>query len=296
MAKPERKDIEEYHLNQHKPEQAQFIVHDLKTYLRDHQPNTTKPHIHSFYQIIWFQSGTGHHYVDFIRHDVKDQMVFFIAKNQVHCFDQNDQYEGYLLHFNEIFLANDYQSDVFLKHNLFNNPQQQPYCKLTPKCTGKLQLAIDQINEELGEATLFGKDELLRSYLQSFLILIGRTKLSSGNDAGTFVVDEKRLQLVKFFNLVEQHYKKGLSVTEYAELLHISARTLSDLTSQQVNKTPSQMIQERIILEAQRLLVHSGLNINQIAYRTGFDDPSYFVKFFKKHTGISPSDFRKSIS
>lgn len=56
------------------------------------------------------------------------------------------------------------------------------------------------------------------------------------------------------------------------------------------------MIQERIILEAKRLLLHSELNVNQIGYRLGFDDPSYFVKYFKKYTHQSPSEFRKSIS
>jgi AraC-like DNA-binding protein len=76
----------------------------------------------------------------------------------------------------------------------------------------------------------------------------------------------------------------------------ISSRTLSDLTQQLINKTPLQIIQERIILESQRLLLHSELNVTQIGYRLGFEDPSYFVKFFKKHANMSPSGFRKSIT
>jgi len=78
--------------------------------------------------------------------------------------------------------------------------------------------------------------------------------------------------------------------------MHVSLRTLSNLTSQQLNKTPSLIIQERIILEAKRLLLYSNLNVAQVAYQLGFDDPSYFVKYFKKHTKISPSEFRKSVS
>jgi AraC-like DNA-binding protein len=110
------------------------------------------------------------------------------------------------------------------------------------------------------------------------------------------VLDEKRLQLLKFINLIDENYTKRISVSSYANSLLITSRTLSDLTHQLLNKTPSQMIQERIILEIQRLLLHSDLNINQIGYRLGFDDPSYFVKYFKKHTKISPSEFRKVIS
>ncbi len=97
-------------------------------------------------------------------------------------------------------------------------------------------------------------------------------------------------------NLIDEHYSKGLTVAKYANLLFVSSRTLSDLTNQLLNKTPLRMIQERIILEAQRLLVHSSLNVNQISYSLGFDDPSYFVKYFKKHTKITPTEFRKSIS
>src|SRR5699024_12649696 len=101
------------------------------------------------------------------------------------------------------------------------------------------------------------------------------------------------MQLMKFINLIDENYKKGYSVAEYASLLHISSRSLSDLTQQQINKTPSQMIQEQIILEAQRLLLYSDLNINQVGYRLGFDYASYFVKYFNKYTGISPLELIK---
>ncbi|MVT07845.1 helix-turn-helix domain-containing protein [Chitinophaga tropicalis] len=157
---------------------------------------------------------------------------------------------------------------------------------------------VHQIKAELQTQGKFGQEELLRNYLKAFLIQVQRRKNESEKGEGQtpFMVDEKRVQLIHFVNLIEENYNKGLSVTEYAQLMHISGRTLSDLTNHMLNKTPSQMIQERIILEAQRLLLHSNLNVNQIGYRLGFDDPSYFVKYFKKHTLISPSDFRKSIS
>ncbi|WP_343670801.1 helix-turn-helix transcriptional regulator [Chitinophaga sp.] len=297
MSKEKQSNIEEYHLNKHQPGQDQFRIYDLNTYLGKNSENTTRPHIHSYYQIIWFYSGVGSHYVDFVKHDVTDQMIFCIARNQVHCFDHHPGYEGVLLHFNETFLAQSDETDFFLKCNLFSSPYQQPGCKIDAATVQKLNTIIQQIKAELEENNEFGRDEIIRAYLKSFLILVQRTKqLSGGQQFASFAADDKRMQLVRFFNLVEQHYKKGLAVNEYARLLHISARTLSDLTSQLINKTPSQMIQERIILEAQRLLTHSSLNINQIGYRMGFDDPSYFVKYFKKHTKMSPSDFRKAIA
>lgn len=291
--------INEYHLNRHQPDKPQFAIHDLNDYVTKHQGHTTKPHIHSFYQIIWFKQGSGQHFVDFKEYDVADNSVFFIAKNQVHYFDNNTDYKGILLHFNEAFLVQkESETDFFLKCNLFNNPYQQPFCIVAKETKTLLTEYILQIEREFENADEFGKEELLRAYLKSFLIQIQRIKQTCEKTKNNvpFVLDEKRIQLIKFINLIDENYLKGFSVSEYARLLMISSRTLSDLTNQLLNKTPSLMIQERIILEAKRLLLHSELNVNQIGYRLGFDDPSYFVKYFKKHTNVSPSEFRKSIS
>jgi AraC family transcriptional regulator, transcriptional activator of pobA len=299
MAANRADNISEYHLNRNQPDKAQFVIYDMSQYLKKNQANTTRPHIHSYYQIIWFKSGTGKHFVDFKEYDVFENAIFFIAKNQVHYFDANTDYTGVLIHFNETFLIqNDSEMDFLLKVELFNNPYQQPSCCIGNDTEHILNVYLGQIMNELQNQDAFGKEELLRIYLKAFLIQVQRRRgeLQQKNGHFSSVQDERRSQLMKFVNLVDENYMKGMAVSEYARLMHISSRTLSDLTSLQLNKTPSQMIMERIILEAQRLLLHSNLNVNQIGYRLGFDDPSYFVKYFKKHTTVSPSDFRKSIT
>src|SRR5690606_6348120 len=185
-----------------------------------------------------------------------------------------------------------------LNYNLFNNLYQQPSCCVGTGIDNILDRYILQIEQELKNEESFGKDLILKNYLQSFLIQIQRRKNDFEKSVSPSfpLMDEKRMQLVKFATLIDEHYKEGYSVAEYAQLLHISSRSLSDLTQQQLRKTPSQMIQERIILEAQRLLLYSNLNINQVGYRLGFDDASYLDKYFKKHTGVSPSEFNKSVS
>lgn len=289
----------EYHLNRHQPDMPQLAIHDLNEYITKHKGHTTKPHIHSYYQVIWFKQGNGKHFIDFEAHDVTDNTILFVAKNQVHYFDDNTNYKGILLHFNETFIVQkDNETDFFLKCNLFNNPYLQPLCALKKPTAIIFEEYIAQIKREFSNPDEFGKEELLKSYLKAFLIQIQRVKQAceQTEEQTTTVFDDKKVQLIKFINLIDENYTKGLSVSEYAKLLFISSRTLSDLTNQQLNKTPSQMIQERIVLEAQRLLLYSELNVNQIGYRLGFDDPSYFVKYFKKHTNLSPLGFRKSVS
>jgi AraC-like DNA-binding protein len=291
--------INEYHLNRNQPDKPQFAIHDLNDYLKKNKGNTTRPHIHSFYQIIWFKSGEGRHFVDFKAYEVFKNTVFFIAKSQVHYFDHHTHYKGVLIHFNETFLVqSDNETDFFLKYNIFSSPYQQPFCGIDKSMDRILDEYTRQIKRELAHEDTFGREELLRAYLKLFLIQIQRKKNESEQSEGSAhsAPDEKRMQLAKFISLVDEHYNQGLTVAEYANLLYISPRTLSDITRQALNKTPSLMIQERIILEAQRLLLHSNLNVNQIGYRLGFDDPSYFIKYFKKHTQVSPSAFRKSVS
>ncbi len=258
-----------------------------------------KPHIHSFFQIIWFKTGNGKHYVDFKTYDVLDNAMFFIAPNEVHYFDDQEHYEGVLLHFNHLFLIQDESPlDFMLNCSLFNNPFQQPSCCIGAGIDTLLDQYVLQMKGELESEELFGKEIILRNYLKSFLIQVQRRKkhFEKVSELQSPIFDEKRMVFMRFINLIDANYKKSFSVAEYAKLLHLSSRSLSDLTQNQINKTPLQMIHERIILEAQRLLLYSELNVNQVGYRLGFEDPSYFVKYFKKYTSLSPSEFKKSVS
>lgn len=295
----ETKMLDEYHLNRHRPDKPQFVLHDLNGYLKTNLCQATKPHIHSFYQVLWFKEGVGKHSVDFKEYVVTGNSIFFIAPNQVHHFDEITDYHGILMHFNELFLTqNKSQIEFFLNYNLFNSTYQQPYYCIGTELNHILDIYISQIKRELVNKECFGRELILKNYLQSFLIQVqrARNEFEKSIDPSFLLMGEKGMQLIKFSNLIDENYKKGYSVAEYARLLHISPRTLSDLTQQQLGKTPSQMVKERIILEAQRLLLYSDLNINQVGYLLGFDDPSYFVKYFKKYTNTSPSEFKKSIS
>ena len=99
----------------------------------------------------------------------------------------------------------------------------------------------------------------------------------------------------KFKILLEQKNLKQLKVNDYAKMLNVSAGHLSDLVKDHFGKTPSDLIQERMLLEIQRILLHSNDSIKEIANTLNFEDPSYFTRFFKKHTGQSPQDYRSTI-
>ncbi|MEO7991604.1 MAG: helix-turn-helix transcriptional regulator [Chryseolinea sp.] len=288
--------IEQYHLHKDQPEKLQFDIYSLCDYLTKNSIHARKPHSHSFYQIIWFTKGQGKHFVDFNAFEVTSNSFFFISKDQIHFFDGNKNYEGIIIHFNEEFLIDSENDiDVFLKYSIFNDFESEPFFTMSKDKVKKLSNLISQLQQEIAELEFFAHKEYLRHLLKLFLISIQRIgKRKAFKNLS--ITNNSHITFIRFRKLVDLNFKKVQTVREYAALLNISSKTLTNHSKESADKTPLEIINERITLEAKRLISHSSLNINEIGFQMGFEDPSYFVKYFKKQTGKSPSDFRKAIS
>jgi AraC family transcriptional activator of pobA len=287
-----KEQIEVYHLLKNEPQKRQFDIYDLSDYQRFNSDHSSIPHSHSFYQIIWFKNNNGNHFVDFERYDIKENRIFFVAKNQVHYFENRSDYNGYLIHFNESFLlSNETDINFFLAYSIFNN-KQEPYFQIPQKLEKILMNYLSQIEDEVGNADEFGNSQILSHLIKAMLLVIEREKRQSA------VVDQRpdNSRYLQFRDLLENNFHKKWSVTDFASELSISTKTLNSLVKSETGATVSQTISDRIILEAKRKLTHSNIYINQIAFDLGFNDPFYFTKFFKKHVHCSPAEFRNSIS
>lgn len=287
--------IKKYHLHKDQPDKLQFEIYPLKDYLPEGGIHTQTSHIHSFYQILWFISGKGKHYVDFNEYEIMDNTLFFISKGQIHRFDEN-QYEGCIIHFNESFMTdNENYTNIFLKHNIFHSFEKEPLFKVKQADSKELHNIINQMQTEMWNPNQFAHGEYLKILLHLFLILIQRFGVR--NDCnGLSMNNASHILFVKFRKLLEENYHKIHTVSEYAGLLNVSNKTLTNCTNDITHQTPLEIINERVILEARRLLSYSDKNVNEIGFTLGFEDPSYFVKFFKRHIGISPGDFRKTFA
>lgn len=283
--------IERYHLHEDHPEKLQFEIYSLEEYLKESSGHANEAHIHSFYQIIWFATGKGKHIVDFNSYEVVENSVFFIPKGQIHYFDHNE-YNGYIIHFNEDFLNdNGNEVSIFLKHNVFNSFESEPFFVIGEEYTSQFVYLLSRMKNEIHHPEMFAHEDYLKHVLNIFLIQIQR--LGTRQKCRSLSVNNPHhIVYVKFRQLLESNYKKIHTVNAYADLLNISSKTLTNYTKEISFQTPLEIINERLILEAKRLLVHSGLNVNEIAFQLGFDDPSYFVKFFRRQTKKTPSEFR----
>jgi len=288
--------IEQYHLHKDQPEKLQFEIYSLNDYLTKNKGHIEKPHIHSFYQIIWFTKGNGKHFVDFNEFVASTNKIFFISKNQIHYFDNYSSYEGVIIHFNESFLMdNENDIDIFLKYNIFNDFESDPVFTIPTVAIENFTLLVSNLKKEISTPDKFAHKDFLKHLLKLFLISIQRLGKRNNYKNPSFN-NQKNITLLKFRQALELNFKNIHTVKEYAYLLNISTKTLTNHITEIALKTPLEIINDRIILEAKRLLSHSSLNINEIGFQLGYEDPSYFVKFFKRQTKKSPSDFRKVIS
>jgi len=283
--------IEQYHLHKRYPEKLQFEIYDLKSYRKKGGKKATLPHSHSYYQLIWFFDSKGSHLVDFNTYDVTANTIIFISKNQVHAFDEHDETAGLLIHFNDSFFMHT-EVDILLKYSIFKT-HENPCYTLDKNATETGKTYIELIKKELLNRNEFGFEDTVRFLLKCFLIRLERVhqkrqseKINTNNT--------HQLRFYQFKELVEVNYKKGLSVNDYASLLAISSKTLNTVTKAVAGKSPSELITERIVLESKRLVKFTTLQINEIAFKLGFEDPSYFIKYFKRHLNIAPLEFRNS--
>lgn len=287
--------IQKYHLHKDEPDKLQFEIYPLADYMCESGQHGLKPHTHSFYQIIWFISGKGKHYVDFNEFDVEENTIFFISKGQIHHFDRNT-YEGCIIHFNESFIAdNENYTNIFLKHNIFDSFEKEPFFRIKNADKIELENIVLQMQNEMWTPNQFAHAEYLKLLLNLFLIVIQRFGVRN-NCTGLSINNPSHILFVKFRKLLEDNYRVIHTVSEYAQLLNVSGKTLTNCVKDISHQTPLELINERKALEAKRLLAYSEKNVNEIGYELGFEDPSYFVKFFKRQSKMLPGDFRRAVS
>lgn len=288
-----------------------FRVEHMPDFLLKSDINDCSPHIHSFYEILWFQQGYGKHTVDFAEYDVKPNTIFFLSPGQIHHFDENVNkekgicnYSGLTIKMCTNFLRTPSQSsgttgnsttadnNTILKYNAFHTFDTAPYYNVDDHTAQELQELVRMMELESHRNREFGNIDILKSLLRIFLVKIQR----HGHQEHVVHLDSMKPShqlFVQFRRLVEEEYTHLHTVQEYADRLNVAVRTLNKCVNECSHKSPLAFINDRIILEAKRMVRYSNMLIKEIAYELGYDDPSYFVKLFKRYTGHLPSDFRE---
>ena len=250
-----------------------------------------EPHRHNFYTVLVVEKAKGKHKIDFNTYDLANQQVFFVAPGQVHQVIESEKSYGFAMTFSNHFLIENAIPLCFIESlNLFQNYGQSP--PLTPD-TEKFTI-IKNYSENILE--FFNGDKNMKFWSIGSLLkllLIECNNICSINPIESDVDTSGDNLIRNFKDAVNKHYKQEHSTTFYAAELYISPDHLNRTFKARTGKTAKEYIQSRIITEAKRLIYFTDLNNKEIGYELGFNEPANFSAFFKKHTDLSPSSFKK---
>jgi AraC family transcriptional activator of pobA len=250
------------------------LVHDL--------------HRHNFYFVLAIEKGSGIHEIDFVQYTVQVNTVFILRPGQVHRLELAADTTGFLLEFDLSF----YQPKNTIAGHRWKKASGKNYCEVEAARFKKLHLFLSNIFEEYS-LKQEGYIEAIKATLDLFFLEYIRqshnqnsiTKSESG------YIQERFEELVR---LLEANIVSMKNVADYADLLSLSPYQLNSIVKTSVGKTVSDLINDQIILEAKRLLIATPAQVKEVADQLGYEDPSYFIRFFKKQTGQSPDTFRKN--
>ncbi len=227
-----------------------------------------------------------------------DGKDYSFQKNEIVCLTQFHRISVVkisslrLVRFNRpFFCVIDQDSEVGCKGILFFGASQLPVFQIPSEEMEKFDVLWRMFSLEMQSKDSL-QSEMLLMMLKRLLILC--TRLYKAQKMNSIVSENGQVDLIREFNfLVEQHFKTKHTVAEYAELLYKSPKTISNTFSRLHSKTPLQIIQERKILEARRMLRYTDFPVKEIAYELGYEDLQTFSRFFKGQEGKSPSEFRE---
>ena len=250
----------------------------------------------NYFSLIWVTEGAGKLKADFSEYDFSANTLFAFSPYQPFMFSTTKQIKGVAIYFHpEFFCIYKHDKEVSCNGVLFNNVYKPPFIKVDEDVADTFKMLCEQIKKEMQNPDL-AQYELLVSYLKIFLITASRLKTQQHPDAAEILKDNKQPFIIqRLKDAIESNFKSKHSPSQYADLLYISPKALAKITKSHFNKTLSDLINERIIIEAKRELYLTDKTVKEIAYELGYDDEHYFSRFFKVNAEVSPHLYRETV-
>lgn len=266
---------------------GKFSIRELSNIVGD-KDMVHELHRHDYYFILCVEKGSGTHEIDFISHAVADRSVFLLRPGQVHRLALQAGAVGFLLEFDHAF----YQPSGTIGEARWKKAISKNYCEPSPDIFLQLIANLTQAYLEY-DSKADGYAEAISACLDLFFLswLRGCTTPLTAEPTPAGYAQERYDELLQ---MLETNIATEKSASRYAKMLHLSLYQLNAITKSVAGKTVSGLINDQILLEAKRHLLGTTAQVKDIASDLGFEDVSYFVRFFRKHTGRTPDTFRKN--
>jgi AraC family transcriptional activator of pobA len=268
-----------------------ILISRFAPYL-DHHKNLSAAHRHSFYHLVLFTEGAGTHAIDFEEFKVQPYQVYFMIPGQVHSWSFEGLTDGYIINFSasffQPFLLNPAYAESFsffrgdVKTSIFNLP-----AVLHQKVKELFEVIISEAARNDASSI-----DMIRALMMQFFIMMSRL---SEEHVFNGPASYNQTLVRNFQKLIGENYTRLKLPKDYSGMLYITPNHLNAVCKDILGISAGDVIRNRLMLEAKRLLTNQQLNINEIAFALNFSDNSYFTKFFKKAEGKTPEEFRKQI-
>ncbi len=276
--------------NKKRPE-LDFDLVKLESLLSKSVEEISQPHKIVFFHILIITEGHGKHTIDFTDYTYKKGTALTIRKDQMQQFCRSLKTKGYLLLFTEDFLTSHFgKEEVLRAFHLFNELLTSPKIEINNKDFGGVLKLIQSIENEYTDFDDEFSRSIIRSALHVLLIKLFRIKSKDTNKLSKRKYFEEFLQ---FQQHIEECYSKTRKVFDYAKMMNCTTKTLNNVCRAILDKTAKTVINEIVIIQIKRLLINTSLSITEIAFKSGFNEPTNMFRYFKTHTGSSPESFRK---
>jgi AraC family transcriptional regulator, transcriptional activator of pobA len=244
-----------------------------------------EPHRHAYHELIWVREGSGRHLIDGEPVDFGPRTLTLIAKGQVHQFERADRVSGVVVRFDDEWLAGS-------RRWLFSGGSCSELS--VPEADApRFDALLELLREEVEQSARPESAELRRHLLSAALLWAQRWREAQLEGGGATSADVQLQQ--RFLETLERDFENSHEAAHYAAELGVTTGTLSRTLMRLGGRTTKQLILDRVLLEAARLLRFSDLSIKEIAARLGFPDQFAFSKAFKRQRGEAPLDFRNRL-
>jgi AraC family transcriptional regulator, transcriptional activator of pobA len=287
------KHIPVYSLDKFRRADERQTLYQVEIFDANRHFKVSYPHRHDFYEVLFLSRGSGFHIIDSNKYTISPPCVFFLSPGQAHRLELSSDIDGFIFLFTaEFYLLNQANKNKLLEYPFFfsvnqNNP---PLLLNEEADTNFIKSLFLRGCKEI-ERQKNCSEDLIRSILE--LLLLSCSQLYPA-ELTTVHKGKGQIVVKNFLKHIEENYQNNLSITEYSRKLAISPNHLTQLVKQITGKTSIALLQEKLIVETKRLLLHTNLSVSEIADRMSFGDQSYFTKYFKKKTGITPLQYRKN--
>ncbi|PKG50862.1 helix-turn-helix domain-containing protein [Olleya sp. 1-3] len=270
---------------------SNFYSNDLSIHLKNNAQMVHKPHSHNFYLCVFFLEGTGTHEIDFSSYDVLKGSVFFLRPGQTHSWSFTSAPRGYIFFHTQEFYEFYFLNKSITQFPFYYSYENPPYLVLNETEIKSINSRFEAINIEFHKTDIYKKQKLASLINLTYIDL---SRIYSTIDAKMEVLSSSYLNALSVLEqTIEAFYKTEKSAKFYADKLSITVKHLNRITKSTINKTTTQLITERVLLEAKRLIVHSKNSFSRTAETLGYNDYAHFSKLFKMKVGITPLDFKK---